>query len=334
MLFIVIHHCIVSGLDLNTIMNSGACNLSAKNGLLIFMNCIVIVGVNIFFLISGYFNINFRLKKLFCLVGEIIFYSGLIYLIGMLSGIVRFSLYEFVKYTLFAVNQYWFMLVYLVLMLLSPYINILLSELNKDKKRYSLFLAVFFFLCCLYGFIFESDVLGINSGYSLLFAIFLYCTGNYIKVFEKEKNEKTYYIFIYIISIILNYILIISLVYINKSVWGWKMFSYNNPLIYIEAIMLFMLFVKFYKQNKIAKVLSKISPYVLAVYLISSNEFLIPYRFAYLKEILEGSKLFIWPLAIIGASIVILVILAICVIIECIRKKLVSGLILIVRRRT
>ena len=51
MLFIVIHHCIVSGLGLNETLNDGGENFSSATICLIVMNAFVIVSVNVFFLI-------------------------------------------------------------------------------------------------------------------------------------------------------------------------------------------------------------------------------------------------------------------------------------------
>lgn len=60
MLFIVIHHCIVSGLGLNETLNDGGENFSSATICLIVMNAFVIVSVNVFFLISGYFGIKLQ----------------------------------------------------------------------------------------------------------------------------------------------------------------------------------------------------------------------------------------------------------------------------------
>lgn len=81
MLFIVIHHCIVSGLGLNEILNNGDCTYSSYNAFLVILNSFVIVSVNVFFLISGYFGMKYNLKKVLWLIGEITFYSVFVYFI-------------------------------------------------------------------------------------------------------------------------------------------------------------------------------------------------------------------------------------------------------------
>lgn len=73
MFYIVIHHCIVSGLDLNKTFNMGEYCFSDTNIVLSLMNSFVIVSVNIFFLISGYFGIRLSIKKVINLIINIIF---------------------------------------------------------------------------------------------------------------------------------------------------------------------------------------------------------------------------------------------------------------------
>lgn len=76
---IVIHHCIVSGLDLNKTFNMGEYCFTDANMVLSLMNSFVIVAVNIFFLISGYFGIRLSIKKIINLIINIIFYCLGIY---------------------------------------------------------------------------------------------------------------------------------------------------------------------------------------------------------------------------------------------------------------
>ena len=140
MFMIVIHHCVVSGLHLNSNLNSGIdCN-NMMNYLLVFINSIVVVAVNVFFLISGYFTINFKLNKFLMLLGEVIFYSFFIYIIFAIEGGEILNVKNIMKYSILAVNEYWFMTVYLVLMLVAPYLNIVIDLLKADKRKYSIFI--------------------------------------------------------------------------------------------------------------------------------------------------------------------------------------------------
>lgn len=116
MLFIVIHHCIVSGLGLNETLNDGGENFSSATICLIIMNAFVIVSVNVFFLISGYFGIKLRTQKIKKLLEEVLFYSVAIYAVCRLLGAEKLTLKNILKYTIFSINNYWFVIVYLALM--------------------------------------------------------------------------------------------------------------------------------------------------------------------------------------------------------------------------
>ena len=105
MLFIVIHHCIVSGLGLNETLNDGGENFSSATICLIVMNAFVIVSVNVFFLISGYFGIKLRTQKIKKLLEEVLFYSVAIYAVCVLLGVEKLTLKNILKYTILSINN-------------------------------------------------------------------------------------------------------------------------------------------------------------------------------------------------------------------------------------
>lgn len=190
MLFIVIHHCIVSGLGLNKTLNDGGENFSSATICLIIMNAFVIVSVNVFFLISGYFGIKLSTQKIKKLLEEVLFYSVAIYAICMLLSVERLSLKNILKYTFLSINNYWFVMVYLALMFISPALNYAVDYL-KENHCEAQGLGIMFFCLCVYGYVFSngfSEYIGINNGYSLNFAAFLYITGRVIH--EKESVIK------------------------------------------------------------------------------------------------------------------------------------------------
>lgn len=300
MLMIVIHHCVVSGLHLNDNLNGEIYCYNATNGLLSFINCYVIVAVNVFFLISGYFTIKFKLNKFLKLLGMIIFYSSIIYIIFAGIGVVEISVKNIIKYSVLAFNEYWFMTVYLILMLIAPYLNIVIDALKMDKRKYTGFLIVLFIITCIYGFAFDKDVVNVNSGYSLIYAIFLYFTGNYMKTYanlDQLKNIK--HLILYVILGGINFILVFSLIYLEKGNIAWKLFAYNNPIIYFQSILLFAFFIKLNCNGRIGRSVAYLGGYTLGIYLIHSHELLIPYRFKGLEIMLNNIGVIFWPILIV-----------------------------------
>ena len=95
--------------------------------------------VNCFVLISGYFLINskFKLKKVLNLYLVTIFYSILLFIPHCI--LYGFSLSNFIKSCLpLLMGTYWFITTYVVLYLLSPFLNILIKNLSKKQYLISL----------------------------------------------------------------------------------------------------------------------------------------------------------------------------------------------------
>lgn len=75
-------------------------------------------------------------------------------------------------------------------MFISPALNYAVDYL-KDNNCEVQGLGIMFFCLCVYGYVFSngfSEYIGINNGYSLIFASFLYITGRVIN--EKEAVIK------------------------------------------------------------------------------------------------------------------------------------------------
>lgn len=104
MLFIVVHHCIVSGLGLNETLNNGGECFSSSTICLIIMNAFVIISVNVFFLISGYFGIKLRAQKMKKLLEEVLFYSVAIYAVCVLIGVESLTFKNILKYTILSMQ--------------------------------------------------------------------------------------------------------------------------------------------------------------------------------------------------------------------------------------
>lgn len=106
------------------------------------------IGVNVFMLISGYFMVRSKrnVKKIIKMACVSVFYTLLGNIILLLNGVVTAD--EFVSDKLIFLiplypeifNIYWFVTAYLIVYILSPYLNILLTAM--DKKTYREFLMV------------------------------------------------------------------------------------------------------------------------------------------------------------------------------------------------
>lgn len=133
-----------------------------------------------------------RIQKIKRLLEEVFFYSVVIYGICIVLGLERLSLKDILKYTLFSMNNYWFVIVYVALMLISPALNYISDYLKANNCELQ-GLGIAFFALCIYGYVFLngfSEYIGINNGYSLIFASFLYITGRTIRESEALIKKK------------------------------------------------------------------------------------------------------------------------------------------------
>lgn len=191
MYFIVVHHCIVSGLGLNEILNGINPIFSIYNAFLMILNSFVVISVNVFFLISGYFGINFRMKKIASLLYEIAFCSILVYVGLAMFGKAEITVKGLIKNSLLSINLYWFAIVYIALVVTSQALNYIWKYVIEPHEKE---IMIGGFLClCVLCFVFPDSFgvyLGINNGYSYFFSVYLYFIGKMIREHEDMIKQR------------------------------------------------------------------------------------------------------------------------------------------------
>lgn len=157
--------------------------LSAIDNISWFLEAFTICAVNLFFLLTGYFatDNHIDLKRIGKIWGKTIFYSVSIYLIAFACGRDSFSVKTFISYLCPVMfKKYWFMQVYIVLSLLSPYIIRMLNTLTKVEHLWLIgVLALFFSLH--HTFIPVKCTLDQTQGYGIIWATVMLIIGNYFK---------------------------------------------------------------------------------------------------------------------------------------------------------
>ena len=144
------------------------------------------IGVNIFILISGYFLIDskkFNISKILKFIMQLLTYSLLTFAIGMLLHIQPFNFKQLIRHCLpITFRLWWFASTYIVLYIISPYLNKFLNSLKRKEYKYYLLLCTF--MWCLIPTLtsrsFESN--------NLIWFIYLYSLAGYIKKYYKSKN--------------------------------------------------------------------------------------------------------------------------------------------------
>ena len=283
---------------------------------------LIVIHVNLFILISGYFGYKskFKISKLLSLNNAIWFYVVIFTLIGLLFLGINYNNTELLKAFLpITFNDYWFMTNFLLLYLLSPFINKLIGVLNK-KKHLSLLIICFIVFSILPTYT-SQEFFMVGHGYSLYHFIFLYLIGAYLGKYS-INIKNSYLLLIFLGACLLNNILYQvgwHFIYIENSLLYYigeslanSLIDYSNPLVIIQAIAFFLLFTKISFKNRI---INYIASCVFGMYLIHDNEV---FRSIYSNMFIYSDKL---NIILVGVAFTIVIFIG-CLLIESIRKVL------------
>lgn len=271
MFFIVLEHIIVMGTDF----------LSAPIGnQLIVGNMIVgftYVGVNCFVLITGYFGAEFSWKRLLSLYLVCAFYEVVGFGIAFYYGDVIWDRTA-LSYMLFPLSHSsnWFVRCYVCLLFLLPLINAGLN--NLDKKGFTYVLVLLAILNLYFGWFHKQDDFN-ATGYTTSQLVFVYVIGRYISRFidiEKLRSRRMYILAMWFVSSLLWG----GLQNINNTIHiipHWNGWAYNNPVLLISAIALFLYFCTL--DTKPSHFVNAIAAGMFSVFLIHMNRYLGSYLY-------------------------------------------------------
>lgn len=320
MAMVITHHIIINDFGLQQNLN-GIKTISSNKQLLVLMiiNSFAIIGVNLFFLVSGYFKIKLNIKKLISLIIEVYIIYNIVTAIGILTNHVPFD-DNTIHNLLFPFDLYWFLSAYVGLMIISPFLNKMIENITKEDKKI-IILAILLF--SLYAYKHDNGLV-INGGYSLIWAIIMYIVGGLINKF-KIKNKKG--IFIYIIGATL----LSSIAYIIYKTGNpsktWGLYKYNNILILIESLGIFIWVNSWnFKINSkiIINLITFLGKNTLVVYLLHSTCWLTIIRKFPVSKVLNMGY---FKLGIILLPIYVLIIYVVCALISLLYNKSIQKVI-------
>ena len=234
-------------------------HVSARGGLDSYIT-IAPHAVNCFVLISGYFLINskFKAERFLRTAIETIFYTFIVTII--LYACNKADIYDITKSIMpFAPTKfsYWFVNKYLAVILLSPFIGKVCS--NLTKRQYQILLASLLLIGSTFVKVFPLGEL-FSNGFSLLWMITVFITGGYLRLHAPEFKYWG----------ISTLILLAAYNLCNLYSAGIIQLGYNSLITYALAITTFMWFnnLKISGTGIIAKSTMLIAPHVFAAYLI------------------------------------------------------------------
>ena len=281
------------------------------------------VGVSCFLLISGYFMVNqkFKFKKFLKLIFQLLTYCIL--------GLVLSIIFNNSHYTLLIIMQliflsffggYWFMLPYLIVYILSPFINKAFNCLDKRELR-KLILLLILFQSVIPTFSF------LNFEFSnVIWFTTLYIIGAYFSRFSEDMPSRKTSIILLILSYLASFLLVLGIDFLKNITYVGFSSSYfesiNSPFTLIISVSLFLVFANikvFY--NKFVNIIASTT---LGIYLFHDNTFLrhlIWDKLSYLFNISVDTSFLL-----IKAILCIVIVFIIGTFIELIRKNTIERL--------
>lgn len=242
MFLIVLHHyCVNSGLT--DLMDPY--NLTGNTILIQFLSFGGKVGVNIFFLIFGYFMIESQMRwsKVVQLIFQIFSINLFVWLFLSVLG-YRYGWRDYMEMIplLFSIPTS-FISSYVVIYLLTPVINKGLHVLNRKDFNYLLIILLGYF--CIAG-----TFLHQNTWHYLGWAFTVYCVGGYIRKYHLISiNCKFGWLSIGLLVLLWGIILVFdylaaAFTFVPDSMWQYAIADANKITVFALAVAIFMYFAK------------------------------------------------------------------------------------------
>lgn len=237
MLYIVIYHLII---HVPAVYENTSWGLPLRN--------ICHIGVVVFVMISGYFGIKRKWKRLLSLALSVSFYNALGITIAVLFFNQQFEIKSLLS-IVFPITKggYWFITSYAVLYLLAPYINMVLEKLTKQE--YILLLVVLGIIVWYGGGVWNNDI---GQGRGIMAFILSYSIGSYIRKFYNIETKKlSYWGGQYLVASIIMVACIAFLPgVLSKGITHFT-FGYNELGLYIMSVLFLLMFSSIKIRSKI-----------------------------------------------------------------------------------
>lgn len=193
----------------------------------------VIIGVNCFTLISGYFGIRLRVRSVAVYLFQCVFYAVGIATFACLSNPAKYTLgYWLENWMVLTHTDLWYVPAYFCLMLLSPVINGGMASLSRMRNMVLVGAFVLFNLWAgwWWGGRFNP------TGYTVVQLVMVYMTGRLMSMYSRPaKMGAAAWGAVYVAAT--------AAVFLSASVLPMaKVFAYNSPLVLLSSVAFFNIF--------------------------------------------------------------------------------------------
>ncbi len=297
------------------------------------MESLCIVAVNVYMLISGYFLVEsgFKLHRVIELWCQVLFYTILVPLVLIVLGILPtsiFSIYYILQTVLpVQMEHYWFITAYIIMYLLSPVLATAAKNMSKERLRGTIIGLLLFFAVSKSVLPFE--LVMDNKGYDGLWFICVFLVAAYMRLYgipfftRKENGRRGLLVYLLGCAGIYGVMLAVRMVYLKTGSLDHfidSTYHYNHVLNLMAAMGLFYAFyhLKMDGERPWAKIICKVAPYTLGVYLLHEQmdiRYLWP---KWLGATAEGNVL----LLVIRSLLAVLLVFAVGILVDMVRGLL------------
>lgn len=282
------------------------------------------LGTDIFVLLSGYFLINskFSFKKVFTLITQVLFYGIGIYLICCITSVQSFSLKDaIVSFLPTSFSLYWFFTTYIVMYMLSPFMNKFLNSVSKETHLKVMLVTSFLWI------ILPTFTSKMFAGNELSLFLVFYIIGAYIRKYpdnllSKGKND----IIAVVLCVAFIAVFAVGILIFVPSLSNYSTYFYNRQSLFIVLIAAGL--ISFFSKIKpfYSKTLNTVAGTTFGIYLIHDNSF---FREFMWREIFDVEKYSTGNYVIIHMLVCAVIIFVACFVIEFARKKVIEKPVLI-----
>lgn len=267
--------------------------------------CVGVAGVNIFVMISGWFGIHAKPRGLAKLLFEVFFLLWGIYAVFLLTGNATLNVHD-IKVCLTLTDEYWFVMAYVGLYVLSPVLNAFVEK--ATKREFQMVLVAFYVFQCYYCWV--SGALDYFGGYSVTFFCGLYLTARYFRLYP-VKVIASHGTAVYLVCLLV--VTVVSVVAMARFGNAARMMRYDNPLVILSSLGLLS---SFARMRFHSRMVNSLATSCFAVYIIHFDPLVFHYFAVAVRWIYQSAS---GLLAVVGIGVFLIAVFLVCWLIDRVR---------------
>ena len=240
--------------------------VSVRDWWRLIVEALTIIGVNCFTLISGYFGIRASVRGFVRFAGQCLFYGVGICTVEMLLRVAQGGVWEWMEWgkswLVLTHTDLWYVPAYLGLFLLSPLLNAGVKGLTQ--RQFAAVLAAFVFFNVYGGWLCGGRFNA--TGYTIMQLIMMYLIGRYLGEYVPLRGNtllRRVAVVTYLVASLLTAV-------IGVYARGNFTFAYNQPLVVVASVALFVAFATLQFSSQVVNWLASGA---FAAYLLHKNPY-------------------------------------------------------------